>query len=78
MADGVAGDVFEGVDEGAAAGGADGAVAEGEYVVPPGGAGYGWRGLLPVNAEGGAVESVDAHIVCGSCDDDVGVAEGDG
>lgn len=78
LADGVAGDVFEAVQEGAVSGGGEGPVAQGEHVVAPGGAGDGWGGLLSVDAEGGAVEGVDADVVGGGRDDDVGVAEGDG
>ena len=33
---------------------------------------------MAIDAEGGAVEGEDADIVCGGCDYDVGVAEGDG
>ena len=77
LADFVALDVFDRVEEFGAAVAADGAVSHGEDVVAPGGAGYGRGRLLAVDAEGGAVEGEDADVVCGGRDYDVGVAESD-
>ena len=74
----VAFDVLEGIEELGGAGAGDGAVADGEDVVVPGGAGYNWRGFGAVDTVRGTVEGVDADIVFGCCDDDEGGAEGYG
>lgn len=65
-------DVLDGVEESTRAAGRDGAVAEGEDIVAPGSASYGWRGGCAGEAYWSAIEGVDAGVICGCGHDYVG------